>query len=227
MSAEILQLFRLVGIGLTLMLPLANPLASMSLLLALGAHMPDARRKRQIRLGACYVTSIMLVAYYSGTWIMRTFDISIPGMRIAGGLIVSFLGFKMLFPSAAATDIPETGKKKAEQSQENSADIAFVPLAFPGTAGPGSIAIVISLASKLSGKQDAYAHWVLAAAPVIVAVLLGLLFWICLRSSTQLVRFLGNGSVEAISRVMGFLLVCMGVQFVIDGTLEVVAASAH
>jgi multiple antibiotic resistance protein len=60
-------------------------------------------------------------------------------------------------------------------------------------------------------------------APVMVFTLLGVIFWVCLRSAGRIVRFIGEGGVEAIARVMGFLLVCMGVQFVINGVLEIVA----
>lgn len=59
--------------------------------------------------------------------------------------------------------------------------------------------------------------------PVIVFVLLGIIFWVCLRSAGQIVKFIGEGGVETIARVMGFLLVCMGVQFLINGILEIVA----
>lgn len=152
---------------------------------------------------------------------MHSFGISIPGMRIAGGLIVAFLGFNMLFPSAAPPSVAEVDNAVSGNGAKPP-NIAFVPLAMPGTAGPGTIAMIISLASKYHGHTGAYADWVRLAAPVIVALLLGILFWLCLRFSAQLVRFIGEAGVEAIARIMGFLLVCMGVQFVIDGVQEVV-----
>ena len=57
----------------------------MTMLLSLGQHIPYKERARQIRQAACYVVGIMLVTYYAGAWIMSTFGISIPGLRIAGG----------------------------------------------------------------------------------------------------------------------------------------------
>ncbi len=101
MIDDLVQLGKLVSLGLALMLPLANPLTSMTMLLSLGQHIPYKERERQIRQAACYVVGIMLVTYYAGAWIMATFGISIPGLRIAGGLIVVSIGFTMLFPSAA------------------------------------------------------------------------------------------------------------------------------
>lgn len=224
MIEELTQLSKLVVLGMALMLPLANPLTSMSLLLSLGGHIPYAERQRQIKMGAIYVVAIILVTYYAGTWIMHTFGISIPGMRIAGGLIVGFLGFTMLFPPNSGDDADATVKAA---DRDHSPNIAFVPLALPGTAGPGTIAMIISMASKARTTELEYAHWVVMAAPPIIAVLLGVLFWVCLRFSAQVVKLIGHGGVEAISRVMGFLLVCMGVQFVIGGVLEIVEQYSH
>jgi multiple antibiotic resistance protein len=163
----------------------------------------------------------MVVTYYAGAWIMHTFGISIPGLRIAGGLIVASIGFSMVFPSgdtsASQADVADA------QANRQVPNIAFVPLALPGTAGPGTIAMIISGAASLdSTVAHDYAPWVVAVTPVIVFSVLGLLFWACLRSAGRIVAVIGQGGVEAISRIMGFLLVCMAVQFVINGVLEIV-----
>jgi len=220
---DLIELGRLVSLGLVVLLPLANPMTSMTLLLSLGERIPRVERQRQIRQAACYVVGIMLVAYYAGVWIMQTFGISVPGLRIAGGLIVTAIGFNMLFPSSGVEDIPEAEKVGEALNKKQTPNIAFVPLALPGTAGPGTIALIISAAASTKGvvNLDASA-WVLSAAPIIVFSLLGLVFWVCLSFSTVFVRLLGHGGVEALSRVMGFLLVCIGVQFLINGIVEIV-----
>ena len=222
MMDELIQLGKLVSLGLALMLPLANPLTSMTLLLSLGQQIPFKERQKQVTQAAFYVVGIMLVTYYAGALLMHTFGISIPGLRIAGGLIVVSIGFSMLFPS----DQPRAleAEAAADAQERHSPNIAFVPLALPGTAGPGTIAMIISGASSVdSAIAPDYARWVVGVAPVIVFALLGLLFWVCLHFAGRIVAVIGKSGVEAISRVMGFLLVCMGVQFVINGVLEIVS----
>ncbi|MGE8690264.1 MAG: MarC family NAAT transporter [Achromobacter sp.] len=221
MTDDLVQLGKLVSLGLALMLPLANPLTSMTLLLSLGQHIPYKERERQVTQAAFYVVGIMVVTYYAGAWIMHTFGISIPGLRIAGGLIVASIGFSMVFPSGdASASEADVADAQANRQVPN---IAFVPLALPGTAGPGTIAMIISGAASVdSTVTHDYVPWVVAVTPVIVFSLLGLLFWVCLRSAGRIVAVIGQGGVEAISRIMGFLLVCMAVQFVINGVLEIV-----
>jgi|MCND01.1.fsa_nt_gb multiple antibiotic resistance protein len=222
MLNDLFLLGKLTGLGLVILLPLANPLTSMTMLLSLGQHIPYKERARQIRQAACYVVGIMLVTYYAGAWIMSTFGISIPGLRIAGGLIVMVLGFSMLFPKAQPEDAPEVEQTDAAARRGAAPNIAFVPLAMPGTAGPGTIAMIISAASSMNSDELAHVPaWVLAVVPIVVFALLGLIFWICLTSAGKIVALIGHEGVEAISRVMGFLLVCMGVQFVINGVLEI------
>lgn len=224
-----LELFQAVGIGLVLLLPLANPLTAIAVMLSISANMTKEQRNHQAFLASIYVFAIMTVAFYAGQLVMNTFGISIPGLRIAGGLIVAFIGFGMLFPntdpsddaSATSLDDPNVSKKRQE-----SPSIAFVPLAMPSTAGPGTIAMIISSAASLQGNVT-FAPWVLNVAPVITFLLASLIVWAGLRGATSIMRWLGNSGIDAIARVMGFLLICMGVQFVINGIVEIIAQLPH
>ncbi|TQI80335.1 multiple antibiotic resistance protein [Serratia fonticola] len=221
--SSILQLFQAIGLGLVLLLPLANPLTTVALLLGLSGNMTDEERNHQSLMASVYVFFIMTVAFYGGQLVMNTFGISIPGLRIAGGLIVAFIGFRMLFPQQSADEIPEVESKNTELRKKTSANIAFVPLAMPSTAGPGTIAMIISTASSVKESTLGFAHWVLVAAPVTIFLTISLILWICLRSSTGIMKLVGKSGIEAISRLMGFLLVCMGVQFIINGVFELIS----
>lgn len=92
-----LDLFKAIGLGLVVLLPLANPLTTVALFLGLAGNMNSAERNRQSLMASVYVFAIMMVAYYAGQLVMDTFGISIPGLRIAGGLIVAFTVFGCSF----------------------------------------------------------------------------------------------------------------------------------
>ncbi|EQN85561.1 UPF0056 inner membrane protein marC [Escherichia coli HVH 24 (4-5985145)] len=78
-----LDLFKAIGLGLVVLLPLANPLTTVALFLGLAGNMNSAERNRQSLMASVYVFAIMMVAYYAGQLVMDTFGISIPGLRIA------------------------------------------------------------------------------------------------------------------------------------------------
>ncbi|WP_165462190.1 MarC family NAAT transporter [Atlantibacter sp.] len=216
------ELFKALGFGLVVILPLANPLTTVALFLGLSGHMSSAERNQTSFRASVYVVIIMMVAWYAGQLVMDTFGISIPGLRIAGGLIVAFIGFRMLFPAPKGHEAPEVESKTHEIQNEQETDIAFVPLAMPSTAGPGTIAMIISSASTLR-HSDTFAPWIIAVAPPLLFIIVGVILWASLRSSGAVMRIVGKGGIEAISRLMGFLLVCMGVQFIINGVLEIIS----
>jgi multiple antibiotic resistance protein len=216
----LMQFFQLIGLGLVLLLPLANPLTSIALFLGLSGGMTLYERKSQALMASIYVFIIMAVAYYGGQVVMHTFGISIPGLRIAGGLIVALIGFRMLFPQNDQDNAPEVEEKAKELRKRKSSNIAFVPLAMPGTAGPGTIAMIISSASSMKDNPLGFESWVLIVGPLVIFLLIAVILWGCLLSSGTIMRIVGKSGIEAISRLMGFLLVCMGVQFIINGIVE-------
>ncbi|WP_038499438.1 MarC family NAAT transporter [Candidatus Palibaumannia cicadellinicola] len=211
-----LELFKAIGLGLMALLPLANPLTTLALFLSLSKNMTPEERNQQSLLTSFYVFIIMIVVFYAGTLVMKTFGISLQGLRIAGGLIVSFIGFRMLFPDLEQTNEIENQTK----DKIKNVNIAFVPLAMPSTTGPGTIAMIISWVSTI--KEGVYfAPWITKIAPILVFLTVSLIVWGVLRSSGAIMRFIGANGIKVISQLMGFLLVCMGVQFIINGMLEV------
>lgn len=219
---SVYQLFQAIGLGLILLLPLTNPLTTVALWLGLSGNMTKEQRNQQSFMACIYIFFIMTLAFYAGRVIMTTFGISIPGLRIAGGMIVAFIGFSMLFPHTPNVDDPHISDEENPHHHPQEPNIAFVPLAMPSTAGPGTIAMIISTAASIPSRTD-IAQWVLYIAPVITFFLISLIVWLCLRGSTSIMKYVGHSGIDAISRVMGFLLICMGIQFMINGVLEIIA----
>jgi multiple antibiotic resistance protein len=203
------------------LLPIANPLTSATVLLALTARYPDAERNRQINRATIYVTIVLLICFYAGSAVISGFGISIPGLRLAGGLIVSYIGFGMLFPPARVAEDDAQTEMAPENSSAKLPDVSFIPLTMPCTTGPGTIAFIISTASSIpGGKLTPMVH----AVAITSAVLFALVFWLCLRGATPIMRWLGETGIDALARLMGFLLVCIGVQFAINGVHDLLTA---
>jgi len=204
-----------VGVALVTLLPIINPVSTAVLLLGISSHLSKEERNRQVTRACFYMVGILVVFLLGGHFIMVTFGISLPGIRIAGGMVIGFLGFRMLFPDQGKI----TGEGKEEAAKK--LDLSFSPLAMPSLSGPGSIAVVITMSSSIDSQHGI--HRIAGFAAVIVAILLtAVISWIVLRGATFLQRFFGVNGVDSLSRIMGFLLVCIGVQFAINGVRDLV-----
>ena len=211
--------FSWVGVALVTLLPVINPVSTAVLLLSISAHLSQEERNRQITRACLYMTAILVAFLLAGHLIMVAFGISIPGIRIAGGMVIGFLGFRMLFPDEGP--ITREGKQEAQQKR----DISFSPLAMPSLGGPGAIAVVITMSSAIDGRHGI--DKVFAFMGVVLAIVItAAVSWLILRGANGSRRILGVNGVDSFSRIMGFFLVCIGIQFAINGVRDLVLDTA-
>jgi len=201
----------IIGVTVGALLPIVNPLSSTPVFVAITRGMTRAERYSQSRRACIYMAGVLIGSLLIGVLVLEFFGVSLPALRLAGGLVVARLGFGMLNPDPAS-QLP-AAQQEAAISQE---DIAFTPLAVPLLSGPGSIALTISIATKVEQLVDYFA---VAIGIVIVAFI----SWAVLRSSGRIVDYMGATGVTVMTRLMGLLLVALGVQFVADGFLELIA----
>ena len=202
-----------VGVSLVTLLPIVNPVSTAVLLLSISSHLSREERNRQITRACIYMTAILVIFLVGGHFIMVAFGISIPGIRIAGGMVIGFLGFRMLFP-----DEGQISREGREEAQEK-LDISFSPLAMPSLSGPGALAVVITMSSSIDVRHGI--DKILAFAGVILAILLtAFISWLVLRGAGVMRRLLGVNGVNSLSRIMGFLLICIGIQFIVNGVRD-------
>jgi multiple antibiotic resistance protein len=201
--------------GLVSMLTITNPLSKIPLFLALTTEMDDAARRRQARKACIYAFIIMTVSLFGGVFILEGFGISYGALRIAGGITISLIGYRMLFQSQ---DVQRPG----EQGRQ---EIAFFPLALPGISGPGTIAVVIGISTEVAELRNMTQQAIAYSATVFSIFLTVLVVWITLRSARFVTKLMGQESIDALSRLMGFLLVCIGVQFVGSGVRTFIAGA--
>ena len=187
-----------------------NPFSTAPLFVSLTAGFDSARRNRQALLGCFYAFAILAVFLLMGSAIVDFFGISVPGIRVAGGLIISTIGFRMLFPA------PKPAASDAAQGEPQELDIAFTPIAMPSLAGPGSISVVLTAAAHIKSIRPD--DWGLIYLAVLLGMALTLVFsYLVLRMASSMVRFLGMAGIDAMTRIFGFLLICIGMQFLLTG----------
>lgn len=150
-----------------------------------------------------YVLGILLVFFLTGSFILTFFGISIHALRLAGGLMILLAALDRLNKKDKLTD-----EEQAEAEDKD--DIAFSPLAMPLLSGPGAIAVIIGMTT------DA-ASWVFSAAAVVAIGCTALTCYLALVLAPLLLERVGKTLLKAFGRIMGFILLCVGVQFMING----------
>lgn len=196
--------------ALAALLPITNPLGAVAVFAGLTGSMPADRVRSQAVRTAIFVFAILAVFGLAGTVLLGALGISLTALQIAGGLVVAHSGFGMIAPREPMT----TAER---QHAGTKSDIAFSPMALPLIAGPGAIGVVIGLAARHDGVPSTLA---IVAAVAVVALTIG----IALRFGTPLVDRLGPSGIGALTRVMGFLILAIGVEMLIHGVLAAVAA---
>jgi multiple antibiotic resistance protein len=198
----------LIGGTIATLLPIANPFSTAPVFASITSGYSEDERNRQARLAAIYMTGVLLVTLFFGALVLTFFGIGMPALRIAGGLLIARVGFSMVNPEPQEL-VSEDSKTEALNKQE----IAFTPIAMPLLSGPGSMAATLSMCSYAQGPLD-YAS---------VAIGIGIvafISWLVLRSSTTVADRLGVTGMNALTRVMGLILVCVGIRFIATGFFE-------
>ncbi len=185
---------------------IVNPITAMPVFLVLTEGNTAAERNRQAMKAAFFMIGILISFLLGGTYIVSFFGISMEGIRIAGGIMIMSWAFSLLNP--------KEGGRKLDRASENEArekpDISFSPLAMPLLSGPGSIAVVMSFASQ----ELSITNYILIIAAIVLTALGA---YVVLRLAPKIVSVLGKTGMNGFTRMMGFIALCIGVQFIING----------
>ncbi|MGF1669110.1 MAG: MarC family NAAT transporter [Balneolaceae bacterium] len=183
-----------------------NPFAAMPVFLALTDKQDHRERVRTAKKACIYMFAILTVFLFIGTYILSFFGISLAGIRIAGGLIIMRAAYSMLNPDISGKKLSKEDEKAAMEKE----DISFSPLALPLLSGPGSIAVVIGLASQAVNFTDYIVHSVAIIIVVLTAYLI-------LRLAPTLAKYIGASGLNIMTRLMGFIALAISVQFILSG----------
>lgn len=188
-----------------------NPIGTVPIFVGLTQEDTKKERSRISLWTAIDVCLILLISYFIGQYVLSFFGISIDALRIAGGLIIVNSGYSLL----SGNFNKKRGISKqieTEVSQRN--DIALTPLAIPMLAGPGSISLLIAF------HQEHNQFWEMVAA-VAAILAISLTIFIILRSAHFLSRILGPSGIVAISRIIGFIVVAIGIQYIVNAIISI------
>jgi multiple antibiotic resistance protein len=191
------------------LLAIINPLEVLLIYIALTEH-HDTKVQRAIARNACiYAAGLAFFFLIFGSFILHIFNIPLAMVRVAGGIILTRIGFSLFMPNKSDSD--------PVHSHGPDITVAFVPLAMPLMVGPGAIATIIGMASTI----DDWPGDIISAAVLSAAILTTMFVtFVCLTNARQLKRLLGPLGIDATTRIVGFFLAAIGVGLVFDGAIE-------
>jgi multiple antibiotic resistance protein len=199
--------------------PIVNPIGSAPLYLGMTQFCTDKERNRLAGHVAINSFFLLLGSLFVGSHVLEFFGISLPVVRIAGGLVVTSFGWKLLnsdtrpdgehTPAGAVSPIPDS----------------FYPLTMPLTVGPGSISVAISLGTQRPRIVD-FAHLALLGSAAITGILLIVAtVYLCYRFADTTVARLGTTGTNVVVRLSAFIMLCIGIQIIWSGWSDLASLS--
>jgi multiple antibiotic resistance protein len=204
---QIANVFLLVYAGL---FPIINPIGGAPIFLGLTRHCTDAERNA-LALGITLNSFFLLLgSLLGGSYVLEFFGITLPIVRVAGGLIVSATGWSLLQASDDFTDDRTTHEPKIPTE-------AFYPLTMPITVGPGSIAVAITIGSQRPREVPLPDLAILGGAAIAGVIAIAATIYICYRFAEGTVGALGESGTNVVVRLSAFILFCIGIQIIWSG----------
>lgn len=190
----------------TSLFSVVNPLGAIPLFLSLTDRFSESERVQTAKKASFFMFGILITFLLLGSFILSFFGISLPGIRIAGGLIIMRAAYSMLNPDTSGRKLTDEDEAAAREKE----DVSFSPLALPLLSGPGSIAVVIGFATQAEGAAD----YLVNAASILLVVAIT---YAILRLAPVSARYIGPTGLNVMTRLMGFIALAISVQFILSG----------
>jgi multiple antibiotic resistance protein len=198
--------------AVTALFPLMNPVGNTPIFFGITAgDTPEFRRKQAFKI-AINVFFILTVCLLLGRYILAMFGLTVPILRLAGGLVVANVGWGLLHQSPRLND-------QASDEARDKVDVSLSPMALPIIANPGAMSVAISLGAGGMSLEN-------VAGNVTALALLTILNYVCLILGEPIVKKLGQNGMDAFNKVLGFLVLGIGTNLVVSGIHDLIKSTA-
>ena len=188
---------------------IVDPLATVPSFLVLTGGYKLEKRRQMAKQAAWTCFGVLSAFALAGSLIFKTFGITLPAFKIAGGLLLLLVAVEMLEARRSGTQESEAELREGETKEE----VGVTPLGIPMLAGPGAI----STAMVLMAQSRRW--W--QAIPVFVAIAItAYSSYVILASADRVRDRLGEVGIRILMRLMGLVLTAIAVQFVINGLID-------
>jgi multiple antibiotic resistance protein len=205
---------------LAALFPVINPPGTALVFLSMTKYAQANVRRSLARRVAVNAFFVMAGSLLVGAFILKIYGISVPVLRVAGGLIVAAAGWKLLNEGDEKT----AEAPVAEQRQADYTGQAFYPLTLPLTTGPGTIAVMISLGLSRSAYSDYTQDLSFFVASLLATTVMAGTIYLCYAYSDHVERLIGRGGTNIAARLSAFILFCLGIQIIWTGASDLIGS---
>ena len=188
---------------------IVNPSSTLALFSVITARSSKQERIKTAKNAAIYAAILLIIFAIAGSSILSYLNIEVYALRIAGGLLLGFVGLDMLRRGE------QFGESPPEKKQKNPSDMALVPLALPSLSGPGAITVTI-----VSMQIPDFSWWIMVIIVILAILLTMLITFVIFMGSVIVIKVLGKKGMDAFTRIMGLLTVAIAIQFALTGFAE-------
>jgi multiple antibiotic resistance protein len=209
--------FLLVYAGL---FPIVSPVGNAPIFLSLTQYCTEAERHMMAKQVAINSFFLLVVSLFLGSHVLQFFGITLPVLRIAGGLVVTSFGWTLLH----AGDTPEDRGAVDSAARPPGSGDAFYPLTMPLTVGPGAISVAIAFGGQRPAGVSDFAHLALIATGGLVGLAaIAATIFVCYRFAERITAALGERGTNVLVRLSAFILLCIGIQILWSGVSALLA----
>jgi multiple antibiotic resistance protein len=204
------------------LLPILNPIAIAPIFLSMTGPIEPEIANRLAKRIAINCFFLLMGAIFIGSYVLDFFGISLPIVRVAGGIVVGMAGWKLLNDQSQDKLLNSVAASHGGQwSREELRRRSFYPFSFPLTVGPGTIAASVTLGTQMPHKPI---DWLLTSIASAMGVLLTtIVVYLCYRFARNMERFLGDIGATVLMRLSAFILVCIGIEIGWAGVSDLIA----
>jgi MarC family membrane protein len=188
------------------LLAIVDPLGAIPIFLSSTKDLSPKEQISTIRVAVITATCTLILFAWAGESLLGFFGISIESFRVAGGILLLFMGLSMLY---AQTPVPKHGPDEAQDAAEREG-MGAVPLGVPLLAGPGGIMLCIVTAHRVPGVTHIFLT-------LLVVIFVMFLAWGSLRLAQAFSKKIGKSEINIATRLMGLIIMALAVEFVVTG----------
>lgn len=189
-----------------------NPLGTVPIFVSLTDGDSQKEINKTAMLTSINVFVILVISFFLGKYVLAFFGISLSALKIAGGLVIASSGFALLKGEFSKNRGMKKRHKEAAHERER---ISLTPLAIPMMAGPGSISLLIGLNEEFNSTYQ-------ISITLLAVLIVCLICYFMMRGSQHIIKVLGPNGINSISRIIGFIVIALGVEYLWSGIYSLI-----